>query len=437
MRIHLGNNMNITIKKLPASKVEIGVILPWAEWKEELHHAAEHLAKDLKIAGFRPGKAPRDVIEKRFGKPALLVEAAEHAVQHSYPLALKQEKVDAIGKPEVTLGKLAEDEPLEYSVVTAVLPEVTLKPWKDAVQRVNKEYAQKTDVVDEAEISTELDRLAETRATLVTVNREAKTGDSVLVDFSVLQDGVLIENGKSEKHPLVLGKGVFIPGFEEELLGMRAGDEKVFELTFPPEYHVKHLAGKPATFQVKMGVVQERAVPVIDDAFAMGLGNFASLEKLKETMREGLLEEKKVKNKEERRGRLLDVLVEHSAIEHPEILIEEELSRMVREFEMQVRSMGLDFSEYLVSVKKTEEEMKKEWLPQAKKRLSAHMILERLAKEEEMAVENEAVEAEMNKTLAQYKNTKDVEKKIDMERLYVATRGQLLNEKVFEFLEKL
>lgn len=429
--------MNITVKKLPKSQVEITVTLPWEEWKEELHHAAEHLAKDVKVSGFRPGKAPRDVIEKRFGKPAILVEAAEHAVQHSYPRALKQEKIDAIGKPEVTLGKLAEHEPLEYTVVTAVLSEVILKPWKDAVKGVNKEYAEKTDVVAEEEISAELDRLTEMRAKLVTVNREARMGDNVLVDFSVLQDGVLIENGKSEKHPLTLGKGVFIPGFEEQLLGMKEGDEKTFELTFPAEYHVKHLAGKPATFAVKMGVVQEREVPAIDDAFATSLGNFTSLENLKETMREGLLEEKKVKNKEERRGRLLDVLVEHSAIEHPEILIEEELSRMVREFEMQVRSMGLDFSEYLVQMKKTEEEMKKEWLPQAKKRLSAHMILDRLAKEEEMAVENEAVEAEMNKTLAQYKDTKDIEKKIDMERLYASVRGQLLNEKVFEFLEKL
>ncbi len=429
--------MNITVKKLPKSQVEITVTLPWEEWKEELHHAAEHLAKDVKIAGFRPGKAPRDVIEKRFGKPAILVEAAEHAVQHSYSRALKQEKIDAIGKPEVTLGKLAEHEPLEYTVVTAVLSEVILKPWKDAVKGVNKEYAEKTDVVAEEEISAELDRLAEMRAKLVTVNREARMGDNVLVDFSVLQSGVLIENGKSEKHPLILGKGVFIPGFEEQVLGMKEGDEKTFELTFPAEYHVKHLAGKPATFVVKMGVVQEREVPAINDTFAVGLGNFSSLENLKETMREGLLEEKKNKNKEERRGRLLDVLVEHSAIEHPEILIEEELSRMVREFEMQVRSMGLDFAEYLVQMKKTEEEMKKEWLPQAKKRLSAHMILDRLAKEEEMAVENEAVEAEMNKTLAQYKDTKDIEKKIDMERLYASVRGQLLNEKVFEFLEKL
>lgn len=429
--------MNVTVQKLPESKVELQITLPWEEWKGEMEHAAEHLAKDVKVAGFRPGKAPRDVIEKRFGKQALLIEAAEHAVSHSYPKALAQEKIGAIGQPEVKLGKLAEQEALEYSVVTAVMPEVALLPWKDDVKRANAEFAKKADTIEDAEIDLELEKLASMRAKLVTVNRQARLDDNVLVDFSVLQNGVLIEHGKSEKHPLVLGKGVFIPGFEEQLVGMKEREEKSFELTFPAEYHAKHLAGKRATFNVKMGVVQEREIPAIDDAFARGLGNFESLEKLKENMRQGLLEEKKTKSKEERRTRILDALVEKSAIEYPLILVEEELKRMVREFEMQIRSMGLDFAGYLTQMKKTEDELKKEWEPQAKKRLAAHMILDALAKEEEIDIDSQEVEAEMNKTLTQYKDVKDIGKKIDMERLYAAARGQLLNEKVFEFLEKL
>lgn len=429
--------MNVTVKKLPESKVELQITLPWEEWKGEMEHAAEHLAKDVKVAGFRPGKAPRDVIEKRFGKQALLIEAAEHAVSHSYPKALAEEKIEAIGQPDVQLGKLAENETLEYSVVTTVMPEVTLKPWKDDVKRVNAEFAKKADAIEDAEIDLELEKLASMRAKLVTVNREARLDDNVLVDFSVLQNGVLIEHGKSEKHPLVLGKGVFIPGFEEQLVGMKEGEEKSFELTFPAEYHAKHLAGKPATFDVKMGVVQEREIPAIDDTFAKGLGNFESLEKLKENMRQGLLEEKKTKSKEERRTRILDALVEKSAIEYPLILVEEELKRMVREFEMQIQSMGLNFAEYLIQMKKTEEGLKQEWEPQAKKRLAAHMILDALAKEEEIDIDSQEVEAEMNKTLTQYKDVKDIEKKIDMERLYAAARGQLLNEKVFVWLESL
>jgi trigger factor len=429
--------MNVTVKKLPESKAELTVTLPWEEWKDEMKHAVAGLAKEVKVSGFRPGKAPRDVIEKRFGKQALFIEAAEHAVTHSYPKALAEAKIEAIGQPEVKLEKFAENEILEYSVVTAVMPEVTLKPWKDDVKKVNAEFAKKKDVIDEKDIDTELEKLASMRAKLVTVNREARLDDNVLVDFSVLQNGVLIEHGKSEKHPLVLGKGVFIPGFEEKLLGMKEGEEKTFELTFPKEYHVKHLADKPATFQVKMGVVQEREIAPIDDAFAQSLGAFESLEKLKENMRQGLLEEKITKSKEERRTQILDALVEKSVIEHPQVLVEEELKRMVREFEMQVQSMGLSLAEYLEKLQKTEDDLKKEWLPQAKKRLSAHMVLDTLAKEEEIDVDSQEVEAEMNKTLTQYKDVKDIEKKIDMERLYAAARGQLLNEKVFVWLETL
>lgn len=429
--------MHITVKKLPESKVELAITLPWDEWKSEIDHATEDLGKQVKVAGFRPGKAPRDMIEKRFGMPALLAEAAEHAVKHSYGKALAQEKIEAIGEPAVKLEKNAENEPLKYSVVTAVMPEVVLAPWREAVKKVNAEHAKKTVVVEETEIEAELQRLASMRAKLVTVRREARLDDNVLVDFLVSQDGVPIEHGKSEKHPLVLGKGVFIPGFEEQLVGMREGEEKTFELTFPAEYHAKHLAGKKATFHVKMGIVQEREVPALDDAFAQSVGNFASLAALKEKMRESLLEEKKVKNKEEHRARILDTLVEKSTIEYPDILVAEELKRMMREFEMQIQSMGLNFAQYLANMKKTEEDMRKEWEPQAKKRLAAHLILEKLAEEEEIVIDNQEVEAEMNKAIAQYKNIKDAEKNIDMERLYGAVRGQLQSEKTLEYLERI
>ncbi|MDP3956894.1 MAG: trigger factor [bacterium] len=429
--------MDITVKKLLASKVELHITLPWEEWQGEIEHAVEHFGKDVKVAGFRPGKVPRDVIEKRFGKEALLMEAAEHAISHSFPKALKEKKIEAIGRPEVKLGKATLGEPLVYSVVTAVMPEATLGAWKDAVKKVNKLFAKQPETVEEKEVDAELKRLADMRAKLVTVNREARLGDNVLVNFSVLQNGVLIENGKSEKHPLVLGKGVFIPGFEEQLVGMKEGEEKTFELAFPAEYHAKHLAGKPATFQVKVGVVQEREIPIIDDAFAASLGNFKTLEKLKENLRQGMLEEQKAKNRAEHRTQILDSLVEHAEIEYPEILVEEELHRMVREFEMQVQSMGLDFAEYLTRMKKTEEELKKDWLAQAKKRLAAHILPDALADMQEIDVDSQEVEGEMNKTLQRYKDVKDIEKNIDMERLFSATREQLRNEKTFEFLEKL
>lgn len=429
--------MKVTVKKLPESQVEMSVVLPWEEWKGEIDHAMEGMAKSVKLPGFRPGKAPKNMIEQRFGKQAIMVEAAEHVVSHSYAEALEQEKVEAIGQPEVKLGKVEEGKEFTYSIVTAVIPEVKLASFRDAVKKINAEFSKKEIVVEEKDIMTELERLATMRAKLVTVNREARMGDSVLVDFTVKQDGVVIEGGKSEKHPLVLGKGVFIPGFEEKLVGMKEHDETSFELTFPAEYHAKHLAGKPATFEVKMQLVQEREVPVIDDAFAKSLGNFESLEKVKDNMKTGMLEEKKEQGKGDHRTNILDALVERATIEYPNILVKQELVRMTHDFETQLEQMGVTLDAYLEQMKKTKEALEAEWLPQAKKRLAANLVIESLAKEEDIAVDSTEIEAEMNKALQYYKNVKDIEKEIDMERLYAAVSGQLKNEKVLVWLESL
>ena len=430
--------MQVTVKKLPESQVEMNVLLPWDEWKGEIDHAMEGMAKSVKLPGFRPGKAPKNMIEQRFGKQAIMVETAEHVVSHSYAKALEQEKVDAIGQPQVKLGKVEEEKDFTYSIVTAVMPEVTLSPkYRDAVKKANAAAKKKEVVVDEKDVDTELGRLANMRAKQVTVNREAKMGDSVQVDFTVFQDGVIIEGGKSEKHPLVLGKGVFIPGFEEQLVGMKENDEKSFELKFPSEYHAKHLAGKPATFQVKMQLVQEREVPVLDDAFAQSLGHFDTLEKVKENLRKGMLEEKKEQDKNERRTDILDILVENATIDHPKILVDQELLRMTRDFETQLESMGTTLDGYLEQMKKTKEELEKEWMPQAKKRLAANLVIEFLAEDEGITVDSAEVEVEMNKALQYYKNVKDMEKNIDMERLYAAVSGQLKNQKVLEWLENL
>lgn len=429
--------MKVTVKKLPQSKVEMHITLPWEEWQGEIEHATEGLAKGVKIPGFRQGKAPKGMIEQRFGKQAIMVEAAEHVVSHSYAKALEQEKVDAIGQPEVKLGKVEEGQEFTYSIVTAVMPEVKLTSYRDEVKKVNKEFAKKEPAISEEDIMTELERLATMRAKLVTVNRPAQMDDSVLVDFTVLVDGVVIEGGKSEKHPLVLGKGVFIPGFEEALVGMKEEEEKSFELTFPVDYHAKHLAGKAATFEVKLRAVQEREVPVIDDAFAQSLGRFETLQAVKENLRTGMLEEKKEQKKQDHRTALLDVLVERATIDYPEILVEQELRKMTHDFESQLQSMGLTFDAYLEQMKKTKEAVEEEWLPQAKKRLAANLVVEYLAEEESIAVDSAEVEAEMNKALQYYKNVKDIEKNLDMERLYAAVAGQLKNDKVLVWLESL
>lgn len=425
------------IKNLPKSEIEISVSLPWKYWEKFVKEAVADLSKEIKISGFRGGKAPRDLVEQKVGKGALLEEAANKAIRSSYEQIIKEKELDVIGNPKAELVKIEENSDLEYKITTAVVPKAQLKSWKDKIKKINSAYKEKKVQVSEEDIKKELEYIANSRVQLVDVEREAKDGDSVLLDFQVKRDGVLIENGSSKNHPLILGRGVFIPGFEEKIVGMKTNEEKEFELKFPHEYHEKSLAGKDATFSVKLNKVQERKTPEITDEFAKSLGKFENLDALKKSITEGMTEEKTKELAEKKRGEMIDKLVESAEVDLPEILIHEELHKMLGEFEMQLQGMGMDLNTYFQQIKKTQEEIEKEWHPQAEKRVKAALAMEAVAKEENIEVSSEEIEEEMNKTLEYYKNIKDVEKNIDLGRLYNYVKGVKQNEKVFEMLEKI
>jgi trigger factor len=427
--------MEITVKELPNSQVELGLSLPWAEWSKEVEHAAESLGKNVKTAGFRPGKTPRAVLEKRFGKDALLAEAAEHAVSHAYSKAVAEKAIKAIGHPNVTLGNVKENEPLTMTVVTDVVPAISVDKWREVAKGVNKEFAKKKTTVSDEAVIAEIERIAKMRAPLVTVNRAAQDGDTTLLDFMVTQDGVVIENGTSENHPLVLGSNSFIPGFEEEVKGLSAGDQKTFTLPFPEEYHAKHLAGKKADFAVTIRAVQEMQVPELNDEFAKTLGTFDSLEALKKSVREGMEAEESAQKKNEQRTAILDALVEKQALDYPQSLVDQELERIKAEFGSQLSRMGASFEDFLEQSKKTEDELKADWLPQAKKRVAAYLILDQVALDENIFTESAEVEEEMNKAIGYFKDIKDAEKNLDMAALYNVVSEQVRNEKVFALLE--
>jgi len=429
--------MNKEIKKLPHSEIEIKVSVAWDEWKKFLDQAASELSKEVKIPGFRPGKAPKNMVEQKVGKGNIIQEAAEKAIQKTYSDILAEGKIDAIGAPKAEILKIAEGNDLEYRITTAVIPEVKIKSWKDDIKKINKKFKDVNIEVKDEEIEKEIKKIAESRAIFITVNREAKNGDSVSVDFKVLRNGVPIENGTSKNHTLVLGKRVFIPGFEENIIGMKENEEKKFTLKFPEEYHEKSLAGKDAEFEVKLNLVQERKISEINDEFAKSLGKFENLEALKKSIREGMEKEKEAGNKEKKRSEFLEELIKLTETELPEILVKSELSKMFQEFEVQLSQMGMNLQDFLKKMKKTEEDLAKEWKIQAEKRVKSALILEEIAKGQEIKVENEKVEEEMNKTLQYYKKEKDMEKNIDLGRLYDYTKGVLLNEKTFEYLESL
>lgn len=425
------------IKKLPKSQAEITVTVSWDEWEKFIEQAATDFSKEIKIQGFRAGKAPRDMVEKKVGSAALLDAAAQRAVQGTYPKVVVEEKIEAIGSPKAEVLKLAEGNDLVYKIMTDVIPAASVKSYKSAVEKINKKYSKETTEVTEDEITKEIEEIAKSRVQHVKVDRAAQDGDNVILDFEVKQSGVPIENGTSKNHPMILGRGVFIPGFEEQVIGMKAGEIKDFELTFPEDYHAKGLAGKPAQFTVTVNTVEERKSPEVSDEFARSLGKFKDLEDMRKNVSEGMQEEKKHELKEKRRAEIIEALITATEVELPHVLIHEELHKMIGEFEMQLQGMGMTFEQYLGQIGKTADDLEKEWEPQAIKRIKAALALEEVAKEKEIEIPNEEVEAEMNKTLAQYKKVQDVEKNIDLGKLYNYVKGMMQNEKVLEMLEEL
>ena len=427
------------IKKLPKSKVEFKIVIAWDNWKNFLDEAVKELSKEVKVQGFRAGKAPKKIVEQKVGKDLILNTAAEKAIRKNYAKEVEKLKLDVIGSPEISIAKLAEGNDLEFIVTTSIMPVISLKNWESEVKKVNAKYAAEKIEVKAEEVDKEIDKLAKSRAKLVTVNREAQKDDAVILDFQVKKEGVVIEGGNAKDHNLVLGSNVFIPGFEEELIGMKEGEEKKFELSFPKEYHEKSLAGKKAQFEVKIKIVQERQIPEIDDDFAKNLGAFENLEDLKANIKKGLTKERKFKTQEDKRGDIMDILIGKVSIEGdlPEILVHEEIHKMLHELESQIQQMGMNLNDYLKQMGKTLDDLEKDWEPQAIKRIKAALALEEIIKDKEIEISSEKIEEAMNKTLQYYKNVKDIKDKIDMKRLYDYTKGMLKNEEVFKMLEKM
>lgn len=420
--------------------VNIDVTIPWEEVNKEFDVLMKSAMKNVEVKGFRKGAVPEEVAEAQVDRMKVLSEAVDKLLRVHYVDIMKKESLKVVGAPKVSVTKMAENNDVEVKIAAALLPEIELpKKWKDVIKKVNEEKSseEKEEITDE-KIDEELKHIAGSRAQHKEVDRAAKKEDHVKIDFTVKQDGVVIENGTSKDHSLVLGKGVFIPGFEEKVIGMKKGDEKTFSLKFPEEYHAKHLAGKDAEFDVALNVVEERITPEINDEFAASLGEqFKTLDDLKKSVKEGMEKEQIKRSNEENRTKYLDTLVEMINVEVPHVVLHEELHRMMGEFEQQLSMSGMQFDDYLAKIGKAKDEIEKEWEPQAKKRVLSALILEQIASDEEMNIDSKDIEAEMNKTLTMYKGVKDMEKNIDMGQLYEYTKGVMQNDKVFEMLEKL
>jgi len=422
--------MEKSIKNLPDSKIEIQVELSPLELEEYYKKALFELSKNLEINGFRVGRIPSDIAEKKIGKETILTEAANLAIQENYRDIIKKENLEIIEKAEVEIVKLALKNPFVFKIKTSILPEIKLPNYKELAVFVKEKKVS----VEEKEIEDTLKWIQGSRAKFTALDKEAKKEDFVEIEYSSLQ----IDNGEKKKDAFILGKGSFIGGFEEKLEGMKASEEKDFSLTIPKDYFNKELAGKEVIFKVKMTSVLKMELPEINDEFIKTLGDFKDVGSLKQSIKEGLEIEKKLKEKERLREEILEKISKEIKWELPEILIQKEKERLFNEFKNNFSEKAqISFNDYLTKVKKTEKEIEDSFFESAQRNVKIFLILREIAKQEEICASDDEVKEEINEILKKYKDIKSLEKDLDSEKLEYYTKERITNEKVLQFLEKI
>jgi len=427
--------MKVEINKLPRSEIEINIIVPPDEWREFFDEASSELSRDLKIEGFRPGHAPSNLVEQRIGTNKIMERAADLCAKKCYVAAIMDSNNEAVGRPEITVTKLAKNNPFEFKARVAVMPEVKLPDYKKIARHMAKD--KKEISVSDQELNKSLEWLQKSRTKYATVVREAQMGDRVEIDFEGECEGENLPELCSKNHPAVLGRGYFMPGFEEKLLGMKEGEEKQFSLAFGDDFEAKNLAGKIVDFRAKMNLVQEGQMPELDDEFAKGLGNFKDLDDLKENVRKGILAEKQEQERDRWRTRLIEEIAKKSEMEIPEVLIEGETHRMLDDLKNKIAEIGLTFEQYRERFKKTESQLHEEFEKVAKEKVRAFLTLREIAKEEKIEVPEEELTQELNLAKKHFESSEQAQNNIDTEQLKEYTKDGLKNRKVFELLENI
>jgi trigger factor len=418
-----------TTKKLPKSQLEISVTFPADELKPLVEKAALEISQQTKIEGFRPGKVPYEVLKQKIGEMKIYEEAAAIAVEKSYVEIVQKEKIDPLGSPKIDFEKLAPGNDFTYKATINLIPEVKIGDYK-SIKIKEKDIKITNDEVDKV-----IDELRNMRATEALEEKAIEKGDKAEVDFDVLRDSVPIDGGAQKKYPLIIGSNVFIPGFEDNLIGLKAGEEKTFELSFPEKYHNKNLAGKPATFKVKVTSVFKRTLPEINDEFAASLGQ-KSLADLKESIEHNLAHEEHHKEEERIEIELLDKLIDKSEFgDIPDILITSEVNKMLQEMESNLMKEGMKFEDYLKHLGKTVEQMKLDFVPSAIKRIKGALLTRAIFFAEKVEITEAEVDRELEAMTRAYAQYPEMAKNLKTPEYREYIRNMIGNQKIINLLK--
>ena len=398
--------MNVKSVEKETSKATVTVELTKAELEPAINKAYLKYRKDIAIPGFRKGKAPRVVIEAAYGKHVFFEDAIEEMFPQIYQDAVMTQEMKPVGRPSVSDMNIADDDSVTLTIVTDLYPVVTLGQYKGLeVEKVNAE-------VKESEVDAEIDRMAQNVARISTVERPAKDGDTAVIDFEGFLNGTPFKGGKGENHELLLGSGSFIPGFEEQVVGMSAGEEKDINVTFPENYHASELAGKEVTFKVKVHEVKETVLPEKDDEFVKDVSEFDTMAELRADIEKRILDEKQAGIDRAFENAAVEKAAENMTAEIPDSMVDEEVDRQLERMDYELRAQGASLEAYSKMLGGNMESIRKSLRPGALNAVRTNVMLDAVVDAEKIEVSEEECEEEYKKLADSYKMELDKVKEL-------------------------
>ncbi len=368
------------------------------EFEAGLNAAYNKNKNKISVPGFRKGKAPRKMIEQLYGSQIFFEDAANEIIPDAYADAAKESGLDIVSQPKVSIEQLEAGKPFIFAAEVAVRPEVELGEYKGV--EVTKADAEVTD----ADVEEELKKVQDQNSRTVSVeDRAVKDGDMTVIDFEGFIDGDAFDGGKGENYPLTIGSHSFIDTFEEQMIGMNIGEEKELNVTFPEDYHAENLKGKPATFKVTVKEIKEKQLPELDDDFAQDVSDFDTLAEYKDDLKKKIAERKESEAKAKKESEAIEKVVEAAKMDIPQAMIDTQVNRMLEDFAMRLQQQGLSVEQYFQYTGMTADKIMEEMKPEAVKRIKNSLVLEAVAKAENIEVSEEEFEAELQKMADMYK----------------------------------
>ena len=390
--------MSLQVEKLEKNMAKLTVEVPAERFEAALKTSYNKNKNKFNIPGFRKGKAPQAMIEKMYGVGVFYEDAVDEAINASYPDAAKESGLEIVSRPEISIEQVEKGKSFIYVATVATKPEVTLGEYKGI--EVEKAKPEVTD----ADVEAELKKVQEQNSRLVSVeDRAVADGDQTVIDFEGFVDGKAFEGGKAEDYTLVIGSHSFIDTFEDQLIGKNIGEDVEVNVTFPAEYHAAELAGKPATFKVKIKEIKMKELPELNDEFASEVSEFETLDAYKEDVKNKLAETKQAQATAENENNVVQKVVDNAQMDIPAPMVDEQVRNMIEDYARRLQSQGISFDQYLQFTGSTIEQLQEQMRPQAELRLRTRLVLEAVVAAEKIEPSDELVEAEIKKMSENYK----------------------------------